>query len=121
MFLRFVVGTDSQSPRELTGLFTEVEYLRKEGLLLDYQENMVDNIFGYFNNNLPCPPYSETNWSINAISWFRDSATEFINKMWDLKAILEQNDISVRILKVEKPGMILYEDEFQVVAQDRVH
>jgi len=41
--------------------------------------------------------------------------------MWDLTAILEQNDLNVRILKIEKPGMILYEDAFQVVAQDRVH
>lgn len=30
MYLRFVVGLDSESPRNLTGLFTEAEYLRKE-------------------------------------------------------------------------------------------
>lgn len=121
MFLRFVVGYDSESPRKLTGLFTEMEYLRKEGFLQDYQENMVIEVFEYFNNNLPCPPYSEKNWSINAISWFKDSAIVFINKMWDLAAILEQNDLNVRVLKTEKPGMILYEDEFQIVSQNRIH
>jgi hypothetical protein len=39
--------------------------------------------------------------------------------MWDLVAILEENDVSVRILKTDKPGMILYEDEFQVVAKSK--
>ncbi len=42
----------------------------------------------------------------------KDSAANFIDRMWDLVAILEQNDVTVRILKTEKLGMILYEDDF---------
>lgn len=82
---------------------------------------MIADIFDFFNDNFPWPPYSESKWSENVISWFKDSATDFINKMWDLKVILEQNDLNVRILKTEQPGIKLDEDEFQVVAQDNVH
>jgi len=117
MYLRFVVGNDSTSLQKQFGLFSEVEDLRYNGGLEDYQRRLVKEIFNYFNSNLPVPPYSSKKWSTNTFAWFKDSAQDYINKMWELVAILEQNDISVRILKTDKPGMILYEDEYQVVAQ----
>lgn len=120
-YIRFVVGTESEAPSKLVGLLTEVEHLRKGGLLEDYQSKMALEIFDYYNENLPCPPFSDKNWSPKAVSWFQDSATQFIHRMWDLAFILEQNDMIVRILKTEKPGMILYQDKFQVVAQERIH
>ena len=119
MYLRFVVGDETESSRTQTGLFTEIASLRNDGLLEDYQVEMVEKTFNYFNDYLPVPPYKKKGWGLNAISWFKDSAIIFIDKMWDFKSILEQNDISVRILKTEKPGMILYEDDFQIVAQSR--
>ncbi len=51
-----------------------------------------------------------------AISWFKGSAQEMISKFRDLISILEQHDYPVRMLKTERPGQILYEDEFQIVA-----
>jgi hypothetical protein len=41
--------------------------------------------------------------------------------MWDLVAILEENEVNTRVLKTDKPGMILYEDEFQVVAKNKIY
>ncbi|NEQ53839.1 MAG: hypothetical protein F6K11_27535 [Leptolyngbya sp. SIO3F4] len=120
-YIRFVVGSESDSPRTQHGLFTEIESLRKEEKLQDYQVALVKDIFDYFNHHLPVPPYSEKNWSTDAISWFKDSAKSYIEKMRDLSIILEENDMLVRVLRTEKPGMILYEDEFQVVAQNRTH
>jgi hypothetical protein len=121
MFIRFVVGVDSDSPRIQNGLFTEAADLKKRGLLAPYQEVLVNEIFSFFNSNLPCPPYNKKNWSIDAISWFKDSATEYINRMRELKVILEENDFHVRVLKTDKPGMILYEDDFQIVSQNRIY
>jgi len=120
MFIRFVVGSESDSPRIQNGLFTEAACLKKKGILEPYQINQVNEIFAFFNANLPCPPYSKKNWSIDAISWFRDTATDFIDKMRDLSIILEENNLVVRVLKTDKPGMILYEDEFQIVSQNRI-
>jgi hypothetical protein len=82
---------------------------------------IVNNIFEYFNKHLPVPPYSTKKWSIDAISWFRDNAVNYIDKMRDLTFILEENGYQVRILKTDKPGMILYEDEYQIVSQNRTH
>jgi len=121
VYIRFVVGSDSDSPRTQSGLFTEAEYLRKKGLLESYQEKIVKDIFKFFNDNLPCPPYNKKKWSIDAISWFKDTAGEYIDRMRDLAIILEENNLIVRVLKTDKPGMILYEDEFQIVSQNKIH
>jgi hypothetical protein len=120
-FIRFVVGYESDSPRIQSGLLTEIESLRSNGHLEPYQMKMVKGIFEYFNKNLPVPPYSTKKWSIDAISWFKDSAINFIDRMRDLAFILEENGYRVRILKIQKPGMVLYEDEYQLVSQNRTH
>jgi len=118
MFLRFVAGSDSDSFQKQYGIFSEVETLRYEGKLESYQASLAKSTFKYFNDKLPVPPYSKKKWPNNTFAWFKPSAKEFINKMWELASILEQNDINVRILKTDKPGMIVYEDKYQVVAQN---
>ena len=121
MYLRFVSGIDSESATKQHGLFTEIQSLKDEELLLDYQYKLVQEVFEYFNKNLPVPPYKQKNISKNGVAWFKGSATGFIKRMWDLVAILEQNEVNVRIMKTEKPGMILYEDDFQVVAKSKLY
>lgn len=120
-YIRFVVGSESDSPRTQNGLFTEVEYLRSKGKLQPYQVELVKDIFEYFNNNLPVPPYSTKKWSVDSISWFKDNAVKYIDKMRDLAFLLEENGHQVRVLKTDKPGMILYEDEYQIVSKNRTH
>jgi hypothetical protein len=120
-YIRFIVGSESDSPRTQSGLFTELEFLKNENQLQPYQENLVKETFDFFNDNLPVPPYSKKNWGLDAISWFKDDAIEFIDKMRDLVTILEENGFQVRTLVIEQPGMILYEDEFQIVSKNRTH
>jgi len=119
VYLRFVVGLDNESAHRQDGLFTEVNRLKSDDLLMDYQYRLVEATFKYFNDNLPVPPYKRKQISKEAVAWFKNSTTEYIDRMWDFVAILKQNDIPVRILKTEKPGMIIYEDEYQIVAKSK--
>lgn len=119
VYLRFVVGIDNESAHKQDGLFTEINRLKNDDLLMDYQYKLVEETFKYFNKNLPVPPYNRKQISKEAVAWFKDSTTEYIDRMWDFVAILKQNDIPVRILKTEKPGMIIYEDEHQIVAKSK--
>ncbi|CAM3814626.1 hypothetical protein VIAQ111709_13925 [Vibrio aquimaris] len=119
VYIRFVVGSDGQSPREMHGPFTEVEYLREQGLLAPYEEDIVSDIFAKFNQELPCPPWSSSHWPDDAISWFKVTAQYFVSEMYNLVALLNEHGIQVRVLKCDKLFKIFYEDEFQVVALDK--
>ena len=52
-----------------------------------------------------------------AISLFRDTAHEHLARVRELVVILEHHGVSVRMLKANRVGYIVYEDEFQIVAR----
>jgi hypothetical protein len=115
-FIRFVVGTENQPAERLDGLFVECRVLRDDGWLEPYQVDWLERIYTWFNAELPCPPFSKGRFPVDAVSWFRSSATPFIARMWDLSALLRDHGCPVRLLKTDKPGAIMYEDSYQVVA-----
>ena len=47
---------------------------------------------------------------------FRDTAQEHIARIREMVAILESHGVSVRMLKTDRVGYVVYEDEHQVVA-----
>jgi hypothetical protein len=109
MFIRFVVGGDEEHHRLLTGLVTEARLLRDRGELAEYETERLEETYEWFNANLPCPPYSSSGWSRDAVSWFKDSAKESIQRMRELAVLLESNGFIVRMLRSENPGKVLYE------------
>ncbi len=110
------VGTDDQRPDRLDGLFVESRLLCDDGLLEPYEVDWLEQIYAWFNTELPCPPFSEGRIPTQGVSWFRSSATRFIARMWDLSALLRDHGCPVRLLKTHKPGAIFYADSYQVVA-----
>src|SRR4051812_578325 len=115
MYLRFVHGTESQDGRWLTGIITASGELLDDGLLDPYQVDIVDATYKWLNEHLPCPPFSRNLesgiWSANAVAWFLPEARKFIERMWDLVAVLEDHGRPVRILRSAKPGKIVYRDD----------
>lgn len=119
MYIRFVVGTNREAARFQTGVVTELRMLRDSGGLEDYEVGYINELFEWINEELPCPPFRESGWSKDAISWFKDSAQDLISKLRDMIAILEIHGRPVRMITTRMPGQILYEDAYQVVAQSR--
>ncbi len=121
MFIRFVVAADSDNPWWATGVITEARLLRDEGRLEQYEVDIVNSAFEWLNANLPCPPFKSNletdSWSSSAVAWFLPGATETISRLWDLIAILKDHGVSVQILRSENPGRIVYQDDFQIVAE----
>lgn len=123
MYLRFVVGEiDEDSQREL-GVFHAVGYLRDQRKLFQYEKEQHDLIYEWFKKNLEkptrfttskAPCYRKKN---RAISWFKDSAHEHLNRIRSLVAILENHDVAVQMLKTNRVGYVVYEDEYQIVAE----
>jgi hypothetical protein len=117
-FLRFVVGGDDEDHRVLTGLITEARLLRDQGYLSKQEEEFLEEVYIWFNSNLPRPPFSSAGWSRDAVSWFKDSANESIRKIRELAVLLESHGKFVRTLQSKNPGKILYEDDHQVVVEE---
>jgi len=123
MYLRFVVNDlHEESEREL-GVFHAILKLREAGKLSDYEEEHHDVLRQWFNQNLERPtrfaaskpPHYRK--KSRAISWFKDTAVDHISRIRELVSMLEQHGVFVEVLKTEYVGYVVYEDEFQIVAE----
>jgi hypothetical protein len=113
-FIRFVVGADGQHHRELTGIVTEVRFLRDDGRLAPEEVVRLEDAYACFNEHVPVPPFATAGWPRDVVTWFKDDA---IGRMWDLVALLREHSVEVRLLRSTNPGRVLYEDDDQVVSR----
>lgn len=118
MYLRFVVGGDDEHHRLLTGLITEARLLRDRGVLAPHEIERLECIYEWFNTHLPCPPFSSSDWSGDAVTWFKDTAHDSIRRMRELAALLASHGLLVRTLRSRNPGKVLYEDPYQIVVEE---
>jgi len=118
MFIRLVVGGDDESHRHLNGLVTEAKVLRRSGVLTTHEEEVLQEHYDWLNANLPCPPYSTSEWPKTVAAWFKDSAHEPIRRLRAIGAMLEDHGLQVRMLRSRNPGKVYYEDAFQVVVEE---
>ena len=116
VFLRFIVDNrDSHSGSRL-GVIRAADVVLGEGRLEIYEEEILKSAFAWLNKNLPTPTKVMESGKNHAISWFKDSANEPIERMWSIVAVLRENGILVDVVRTSNPGRILYEDEWQVFA-----
>lgn len=119
-YIRFVVGTNRDSPRK-TGVVTELKMLLQESDIPKYDRIYIEQFFEQLNRTLPRPPFAKSNWSPDAISWFKDTAQQMIAMFRDVIPLLEENGRFVRMLVTADPGKILYEDTYQIVAESEFY
>jgi hypothetical protein len=51
------------------------------------------------------------------LSWFKEDASEAIRRSYELISLLQENGYPIEIIRAERVGYIVYEDEQQVVAE----
>jgi hypothetical protein len=120
MFVRFVAGTDADNAFRLDGVITVAWRLRVDGEFYDHESDWLEDVIDWFNEHLPCPPFRRKlrsgEWSRDAVCWFRDRAGEPLKRMWDIVALLAEHGTTVRLVTTHRPGKLVYEDQYQVVA-----
>jgi hypothetical protein len=121
MFIRFVVGSDDEQHRLLTGVITEARLLRDRNALQDHEVDWLEETYAWLNAHLPCPPFSSNGWPRDAVTWFKDDAGVPIKKVWEIVTLLKQHGVPVRMLRSKNPGKVLYEDECQIVVEEWKH
>lgn len=120
MFIRFVVANRDEDSGRRQGLFQAGDALRESGRINDADIGRLDELQDWFRVNLAVPARfsvsSKPHRKAQALSWFRDTAREQINRMRDYQALLQSYEIPVQMLREKRPGYVVYEDEHQVVA-----
>lgn len=121
MYIRFTVHEISEESGQKLGIFHAIRYLYDDGELTDLEFDLADRLMAWFSKNLGSPlrylNKQKSKKSVIYISWFKVSSKSHIEKARELASILENKDISVEVLKTNKPGKIVFEDEHQIFAR----
>lgn len=123
MYIRFVINEIHPVSNHDIGVFQAAYRLKDSHHLVDYDELILRDLLDWFNANLKKPSrftiakppyYRKQN---TAISRFKDTATEHIAKLREILAILDAHDVHFEMIRTDRPGYIVYEDDHQVVAE----
>ena len=87
------------------------------------RESLTEQL-AWFLQNLPIPKRFNRSSSkgyyrrrTKGIAWFRDDAQEHISRMHVIKRIVEANGHAVHLVREDRIGYVVYEDDVQVIAE----
>jgi hypothetical protein len=121
VYVRFVVDEiDPDSGVEL-GIFQATYRLADAGQLDPCGEAWWQDIRRWFNRRLERPDRFARSRRAGAndcaICWFRASATRHVARAHELVVLLAEHHVPSRMLRTRRPGYVVYEDAFQIVAE----
>ncbi len=120
MYMRFVVPLFHDESRSFQGIFSAAGNLRDQQLLTDYEEEWLSDLLRWFGKNLPVPtPFlqrSRRKSNPRTICWIKNTAVEHVDRLHELSIILDQHGKPAKVLRTRRPGVVAYEDDFQVAA-----
>ena len=120
MFIRFIVKYyNQQTKREETGIFRAADYIRDFSEISTDEKENLQNLITWFDAHLPVPEFyddpAKRSEERHTYFWFKAGATEFLDRMSALSAILERNSVEVERLRAERvPGELVFEDYCQI-------
>jgi hypothetical protein len=119
--VRFVAGEVDRDSGEPLGIFQVMYRLARREELSFAEQARWDDIRNWFDAHLERPESlarsARAHARTVAISWFRDSATEHIARAREVVALLAEHGVAVEMLRTSRPGYVVYEDAYQVVAE----
>jgi len=120
MFIRFIVADLDRGSGRRQGLFQAAGLLKRSGRVSAHDLDHLEEIYGWFRRNLKKPTRlavsSRPHSKAQALSWFKDTATEHNAKMREYQEVLERYGLIVHVIRAKRLGYILYEDEYQIAA-----
>ena len=122
MLLRFVIPDRDQRTGQQTGLMTVAYRLLRAGNLSHAEEEGLRSHMQWLEANLPIPSRFARKRNVShkkthGISWLRASAIDAVRYMHAVADIARRHDYPVEVVQTERAGYIVYEDEWQVVAE----
>lgn len=116
-YIRFVIGRKDDESHVERGVFQAVAQALEWHDITGADAQLLNELEEWFNKNLKKPTSFGRDKLRLGICWFKTDATEHISRIWEMVQILERNNIFVKKIRTDKPGYVIYEDEWQLVAE----
>ena len=116
-YIRFVVGEKDEDSHVARGIFQAAALALASQTVTESDADELEDLKWWFSDNLEKPSSFGRGKHSLGICWFKTEATEHVARIFEMVRILERNGISVRKIKTDKPGYVVYEDEWQLVAE----
>lgn len=116
-YIRFAVSRKDEDSHVGQGIFQAVALALEWGNISGSDADELNEIREWFSQNLERPTSFGRDKLRLGICWFKTAASEHISRIWEMVRILERNGIYVKKFTTDKPGYVVYEDEWQLVAE----
>lgn len=115
--IRFVVGRKDEDSHVEQGVFQAAARAIEWGTITGADADELNSLRTWFSENLEKPTSFGRGKHSLGICWFKVEASEHIARIWQMVRVLERHGIYVKKIKTDKPGYLVYEDDWQVVAE----
>jgi hypothetical protein len=116
-YIRFVVGRKDEDSHVELGIFQAAAQALEWQQITGSDAENLNEIRAWFNDSLEKPSSFGRDKLSLGISWFKTGSKEHVARIWEMVRILERNGIYVKKIRTDKPGYVVYEDEWQLVAE----
>lgn len=124
MYVRFVLLRSNEDSGARDGFFSAAYSLRDAAETPAFAADTIRENLKWFEKHLCQPERLNRTKSkgfyrraTKGISWFKPNAKDHIARAFELRGLLEQYGFAVEVLKTEKPGYVVSEDDYQIVAE----
>jgi hypothetical protein len=115
--VRFVIDHKDEDSHVEQGIFQAAARALEWQDITGSDADELNEIRAWFSKNLLKPTSFGRGTLSLGICWFKDEASEHISRIWEMIRILERHGIHVKKIKTDKPGYVVYEDDYQLVAE----
>ncbi len=116
-YIRFVIGRKDEESHVEQGIFQAAAQALEWQNIKGSDAEELNELQAWFSKNLEKPTSFGRDKLRLGICWFKTGSTEHISRIWEMIHILERNGIYVKKFRTDKPGYVIYEDEWQLVAE----
>ncbi|MEM6551825.1 MAG: hypothetical protein AAF750_06835 [Planctomycetota bacterium] len=115
-YVRFVIGQRDDMSHVAQGVFQAAYTLRDSNRLEPYELQQLEDDLAWLKMHLKSPDVLNDPGTERAICWFHPRAAKPIARVRSLARVLGEYGHRVHMLTTERPGRVIYEDGWQVVA-----
>lgn len=116
-YIRFVIGRQDEDSHVEQGIFQAAALALEWQNITGSDADELNELRAWFSKNLEKPTSFGRDKLRLGICWFKAESTEHISRIWEMVHILERNGIYVKKIRTDKPGYVIYEDGWQLVAE----